>query len=72
MLLDLVDKNAEALRTMGARAIEEANLAGVPAYFMDPRLGEGIIRQMPDGTLQRVEVGPDGKDTVLETLARRR
>jgi hypothetical protein len=72
MLLDLVDKNAEALRTMGVRAIEQANLAGIPAYFMDPRLGEGIIRQMPDGTLQRVEVAVDGEDIVLETLTRRR
>jgi hypothetical protein len=69
MLFERLDAHAEALRTMGQRAIEQANKAGAPAYFMDSRLGDGIIRQMPDGALERV-VLERGKFVVVETLAK--
>jgi hypothetical protein len=72
MLFELIDKNAEALATMGERAIAQANNAGVPAYFMDDRLGEGVLRQMPDGTLQRVSVDRTGRISLIETLPTRR
>jgi hypothetical protein len=52
---------------MGERAIERANRAGVPAYFMNPSLGEGIIRRMPDGRLERVRLEA-GKFIAIETL----
>ncbi len=71
MLLELINKNADALRTMGEQAIAEANEAGVAAYFMDPARGEGILRQLPDGTLQRVRIVIGGDDLVLETLPSR-
>jgi|GEM_PF-1688155 len=69
MLFQRLDQHAEALRTMGERAIEQANKAGVPAYFMDASLGDGIIRQMPNGTLQRV-VLERGRFVVVENLAK--
>lgn len=68
MLFQNLDKHAESLRTMGLRAIEDANRAGVPAYFMDPRLGEGVIRRLPNGRLERVKFEA-GKFVLVETLA---
>ena len=71
MLLERTEEIAEELRTMGWRAVEEARRAGVPAYFMKPDLGEGIIRRMPDGTLERVRVLDNGAVQIVETLKRR-
>lgn len=68
MLLERTDEIADDLRKMGQRALNEASRAGVPAYFMDPRLGEGIIRRLPDGTLQRVELDDAGRDVLIEVL----
>jgi hypothetical protein len=67
MLFEILDQHAGALKTMGERAIEQANRAGVPAYFMNPSLGEGIIRRMPDGRLERVRLEA-GKFIAIETL----
>ncbi len=71
MLLERTDEIAEDLRKMGLRALSQASRAGVPGYFMDPRLGEGIIRRLPDGTRQRVRLDPDGEDVVIEVLEQR-
>jgi len=68
MLLERTEKIADDLRHMGERAIAQANSAGVPAYFMDPKLGDGIIRRLPNGSLERVRLEPNGDDTVLEQL----
>lgn len=68
MLLENATRNAEALRTAGKRAIAQAKANGVPVYYMDPRLSDDIIRELPDGTRQRVRVEVDG-DVVLGTLS---
>ena len=52
---------------MGQRAIAESKALGVPAYYMDPTLGAGIIKELPDGTRQRVE-RTEGNEIVLETF----
>jgi predicted aldo/keto reductase-like oxidoreductase len=67
MLFDNVEKFAQAINTAGERAIKRAKQAGAPVYYMDPSLGDGIIKELPDGTKQRVEVYAD-HDVVLETL----
>ncbi|MGU3538382.1 hypothetical protein [Methylobacterium sp. A54F] len=66
MLFDRLRENAEAIRALGAAAIARAHRAGVPAYAMDPALGDGLVRHMPDGTRQRVAV-VDGVEVVIET-----
>ena len=70
MLLERTEEIANELRTMGRRALDQASNAGAPAYFMAPELGEGIIRRLPDGTLQRVRIEPDGRVAVIEKLHR--
>lgn len=67
MLLENATKNAEALRTAGKRAIAQAKLAGVAVYYMDPALGEDIIKELPDGTRQKVKVHAV-EDVVIETI----
>ena len=66
MLSKLITERAEAIRQVGARALEEARQAGVPAYYMDRSLGDGIIREMPDGTRERIQRHV-GEDVVVET-----
>jgi hypothetical protein len=60
ILFEKVRQNAEALRQVGARALEEARRAGVPAYYMDPAYGDDIIREYPDGRRERMIKGQDG------------
>ena len=68
-LLENMEKYAEAMRSSGRRAIEQAKRAGVPAYYVDPALGDGIIKELPDGTRQRIQPQGD-EDVVIETLSR--
>ena len=70
VLLERSEEIADELRRMGRRALDEASRAGVPAYFMAPELGAGIIRRLPDGTLHRVQVEADGRVIVVEKLDR--
>jgi hypothetical protein len=44
--------------------------AGVPVYYLDNALGEGIVKEMPDGTRHLIEVR-DGNEIVLQTFAPR-
>lgn len=67
MLLENATKYEEAIRTAGERAMRRARLAGVPVYYMDARLADGIIRELPDGSRQVVEIR-DGEDIVVESL----
>ena len=67
-LLENMEKYPDAMRTSGRRAIEQAKRAGVPAYYLDPALGDGIIRELPDGTRQRIQPQGD-EDVVIETFA---
>lgn len=66
MLSKLVAEKAEAILQAGARAVEEARQAGAPAYYMDRSLGDGIIREMPDGTRERIRCH-EGEDVVVES-----
>ena len=54
-LFDLFDANMDALKTLGSRAVAEARRDGVAAYYMDPALGAGLVRELPDGTRERLE-----------------
>lgn len=67
ILFDRIRENADAIRQIGNRAVEEARRLGVPSHYGDPALGEGIIRETPDGTRQRVEL-KDGEEIVVETF----
>jgi hypothetical protein len=67
MIFEKARENAEAIKQGGARAIAEAKLAGVPAYYLDAALGDALIKELPDGTRQRIEV-IDGEDVVVESL----
>ena len=68
MLLEKATLNAEALRTAGRRAIAQAKANGVPVYYIDTGLSDDIIRELPDGTRQRVRVEAD-RDIVLGTIS---
>lgn len=70
ILTKLIRENAESVRQIGVRALQEAKRAGVPAYYMDPSLGDGIIREMPDGTRERIE-RRGHRDVVAETYGPR-
>jgi hypothetical protein len=39
-------------------------------YYVENVLGEGIIKEMPDGVRYLIEV-PDGDEVILQTFARR-
>lgn len=67
MLSKKTRENAEAVRNVGLHAIEEARQMGVPVRYIDCSLGEGIIREMPDGSRQRVK-RVDGEEVVVEEL----
>lgn len=70
ILTKLIRENAEAISQIGVRALEEARQAGVPAYYMNPSLGDGIVRELPDGTRERIE-RRGGQAVVVETYAPR-
>ncbi|CAO4152697.1 MULTISPECIES: hypothetical protein [Methylorubrum] len=53
-LFDSLRRNAEAIRRIGVEAIDEAKRLGVPSHYVDPVVGEGIVREWPDGTRQRL------------------
>jgi predicted nucleotidyltransferase len=71
-LMDRFKEAADDLKHMGREEIEKAHCAGVPAYHSD---GVGIIREMPDGSRERVRLGEDGevivdrRDTLSDVLA---
>ena len=71
MLMETWRRNADALRRVGEQALKAAREARVPAYYSDPSLGEGLIKEMPDGSRFRVAVAGDD-DVILETVAPRR
>lgn len=69
MLFEKARENEAAVKQVGLRAIAAAHMAGVPAFYLDPALGEGIIKEMPDGTRHRLKVGD--ASTVVETYGPR-
>ena len=54
-LHELLESRKKDFEQMGERAIESARRVGVPAYYIEPALGQGIIRELPDGTRERME-----------------
>jgi hypothetical protein len=46
----------EMLKQFRKRSIEKTLKAGLPAYFIDESLGEGVIRIKPDGAMDRITV----------------
>ena len=67
VLFEKVRANADEISRIGERAIQEAKRLGVPCHYMDRNLCDGIIREMPDGARQRVELR-SGEEIVVETL----
>jgi hypothetical protein len=67
-LLKNADTYSEAIRTAGGRAAAELKRAGVAVYYMDESIAEGIIRELPDGTRQKVEINKN-EEIVVEQLA---
>ena len=70
MIFDKARENAAEIKKMGRYAIAKSHKAGLPAYYMDPALGEGIIKEMPDGTRHRIAL-VDSAQVVLETFGPR-
>jgi hypothetical protein len=61
VVLETLRRNAEAIRQVGQRALDEARSAGVPVYYTDrPAYGDDIIREYPDGRRERMIKGQDG------------
>jgi hypothetical protein len=46
----------EKLKDFRKRSIEKALRAGLPAYFIDECLGDGVIRVRPGGVADRIVV----------------
>ena len=55
ILFDRLRQNAEAIRHTGTDAIAEARRLGTSSHYIDPSIGTGIVRELPDGTRQRLE-----------------
>lgn len=70
MIIDQWHRNETKVRQAGRIAVEEARRAGAPAYYHDQKAG-GLVREMPDGSRQLVEI-LDGEDVVVEQLGPRR
>jgi hypothetical protein len=70
MLLDVLHQSEERIAQAGPKAIRKALEAGVPVYYLDNALGEGIVKEMPDGTRHLIEVR-HGDEIVLQTFAPR-
>ena len=69
-MFDKLRENADAIRRVGERAVQEARRLGVPSHHVDATVCAGIIREMPDGSRQRVELR-DGREIVVESLRAR-
>jgi hypothetical protein len=70
MLLDILHQDEESIAQAGPKAISKALEAGVPVYYIDRALGDGIVKEMPDGTRHLIEVY-DGNEILLQTFAPR-
>jgi hypothetical protein len=50
MILQKWHENASRVLQAGGVERAEARSEGVPTYFRDPVLGDGIVRESPDGS----------------------
>lgn len=55
MMLELLHLDEAEIAKVGTKAIRQAHAAGVPAYYMDEAMGDGIIKALPDGTLELID-----------------
>ncbi len=70
MTLDQINRRENEIREAGPKAIRTALAAGVPVYYYDDRLGDEIVKEMPDGRRYGVKV-EDGEDVVVKAFAPR-
>lgn len=68
MLLDVLHQDEERIAQAGPKAIKKALEAGVPVYYIDDALGDGIVKEMPDGMRYLIEVD-NGEEVILRTFA---
>ena len=68
MLLEKAREHADEIRMAGAEAIKVALAAGVPVYYFDDSLGDGIIKEMPDGRRFRIAISC-GEEVVTGSIA---
>ncbi len=70
MLLDTWTRNQARVRLAGVLALEQAKAAGVAAYYRDPSLGQGLVKELPDGRRLLVDVAGQ-EERVTATLGPR-
>jgi hypothetical protein len=49
MILDKLHENRERIAQAGLIALARAKTTGSPVYYRDADLGDGIVKEMPDG-----------------------
>jgi len=67
MLIERLNRDDDKIAEIGEVAIQEARAAGVPVYYIDETVGEGIVKLMPDGTIYLIDPHED-QDAVLQTI----
>jgi len=67
MMLEQINRREHEIREADPKAIRAALAAGVPVYYYGDRLGDEIVKEMPDGRRYGVIVGADGEDVVVKT-----
>lgn len=67
MLIEALERDEGRIARTGADAIAAARAAGVPAYYVDRSIGEGIIMLMPDGTIHLIDADSE-EDVILRTI----
>jgi len=67
MLIEALEKDEKKIARTGAEALATARAAGVPAYYIDNTIGQGIVKLMPDGTIYLIDPDQDN-DVVLSTI----
>ena len=67
MLIEALKRDEGRIARTGADAIAAARAAGVPAYYVDRSIGEGIIKLMPDGTMHLIDADSED-DVILRTI----
>jgi hypothetical protein len=67
MLIEALEKDEKKIARTGAEALAAARAAGVPAYYIDETIGQGIVKLMPDGTIYLIDPDQDN-DVALRTI----
>jgi hypothetical protein len=59
-ILDELRDKADQIRSIGTEARAEARALGVPSYYIDATIGEGIIEELPDGSKNTIATESPG------------